>query len=66
MNNFIKRTITGTFFVIFIIGSVLLSPWVFALLFLLVSVAGMFEYLRVMARLDVYPSRGASLIVSIA
>ena len=65
MDNFIKRTITGTFFVIFIIGSVLLSPWVFASLFLLVSVAGMFEYFRVMARLDVYPARVASLIVSI-
>lgn len=65
MNNFIKRTITGAFFVIFIIGSVLLSPWVFASLFLLVSVAGMFEYFRVMARLDLYPARMTSLLVSV-
>jgi phosphatidate cytidylyltransferase len=65
VNNFIKRTITGAFFVIFIIGSVLLSPWVFASLFLLVSVAGMFEYFRVMARLDLYPARMTSLLVSV-
>ncbi|HPJ62166.1 phosphatidate cytidylyltransferase [Lentimicrobium sp.] len=65
MNNFIKRTITGAFFVIFIIGSVLLNPWVFASLFLLVSVAGMFEYFRVMARLDLYPARMTSLLVSV-
>jgi len=65
VNNFIKRTITGAFFVIFIIGSVLLNPWVFASLFLLVSVAGMFEYFRVMARLDLYPARMTSLLVSV-
>lgn len=47
MTNFIKRTITGVFFVILIIGSIILSPLAFAGLFLFVSLGGLFEYSRI-------------------
>lgn len=49
VNNLVKRTITGTIFVIIIVGAVLWNPWIFAALFLLISLGGLFEYLR-MAR----------------
>lgn len=47
MNSFIKRTITGVIFVILIIGSVVLSHWVFAGLFFLVAIGGLLEFLRI-------------------
>ena len=51
VNSFVKRTITGVFFVIFIIGSVILSQWVFAALFFLVAIGGLFEYLKISSAL---------------
>lgn len=47
VNSFVKRTITGVIFVILIIGSVILSQWVFASLFFLVAIGGLFEYLKI-------------------
>ncbi len=64
MNNFIRRTITGAVFVITIIGSVLLSKWAFAALFLLVALGGMLEFIRIAAKIEMFPSKSASLIFS--
>jgi phosphatidate cytidylyltransferase len=47
VNSFVKRTITGVVFVILIIGSVVLSQLVFAGLFFLVTIGGLFEFLRI-------------------
>lgn len=47
VNSFVKRTITGVVFVILIIGSVILSQWVFAALFFLISIGGLFEFLKI-------------------
>ena len=47
VNSFVKRTITGVVFVILIIGSVILSQWIFAGLFFLVALGGLFEFLRI-------------------
>ena len=47
VNSFVKRTITGVVFVILIIGSVILSQWVFAALFFLIAIGGLFEFLRI-------------------
>lgn len=47
VNSFVKRTITGVVFVILIIGSVILSQWVFAALFFLITIGGLFEFLRI-------------------
>lgn len=47
MNNFTKRTITGVLFVICVIGSGVISQWVFTGLFLLVAIGGMIEFSRI-------------------
>ncbi len=44
MKNLIIRTITGGFFVAAIMASAILSPQVFALIFLLVTLAGLWEF----------------------
>lgn len=48
MNNLAIRTITGISFVICVIGSVILSHWAFAALFLIVSVAGFIEFVKIL------------------
>lgn len=55
VNNFTMRTITGAIFVIVIIGSVLLNHWVFAFLFLLIALAGYYEFLRIAKALNSSP-----------
>lgn len=49
------RTITGAIFVIVIIGSVLLNHWVFAFLFLLIALAGYYEFVRIAKALNSSP-----------
>jgi len=61
LNNFTTRTITGVLFVICIIGSVVLSHWVFAALFLLVSLAGFVEYAKIVRMGKIYPHRLSGL-----
>lgn len=62
MNSFVKRTITGVIFVILIIGSVVLSPWIFAALFFLITIGGLFEYLRISKALGGNVSKAALLV----
>lgn len=57
MNNFVKRTITGAFFVIAIVGSALLGAKVFSSLFLFVSLGGMYEFLKIGKKLGLSPAR---------
>lgn len=65
MNNFTLRTITGALFVIVIIGSVLINHWVFASLFLLVVLAGYWEFIRMCKSINVYPSKIAGILMAI-
>ncbi|MBK9358661.1 MAG: phosphatidate cytidylyltransferase [Bacteroidales bacterium] len=60
MNNLTTRTITGVLFVICVIGSVILSHWAFAVLFLVVSIAGFLEFTRLMriSKIIVYRPSG--------
>ncbi|GAB1415993.1 phosphatidate cytidylyltransferase [Paludibacter sp.] len=44
MSNFWKRTLSGFFFVFIILGSVLLSPYTFAILFLIISASTIHEF----------------------
>ena len=62
VNSFVKRTITGVIFVILIIGSVILSQWAFASLFFLVTIGGIFEFLRISKALGGNVSKTALLI----
>lgn len=49
MNNFISRTLSGIVFVLLILGSLLISPLVFALLMLVVNLLGVAEIIRLTA-----------------
>lgn len=62
VNSFVKRTITGVIFVILIISSVILSQWAFASLFFLVTIGGMFEFLRISKALGGNVSKTVLLI----
>ncbi|MBK6962369.1 MAG: phosphatidate cytidylyltransferase [Bacteroidales bacterium] len=64
MNNFTTRTITGVLFVICIIGSVLLSYWAFAALFLIVSLAGFVEFAKILRMNKIYVHRLSGLILA--
>ena len=47
MKNLIIRTITGAFFVTFVIGSVIWNKWAFAALFLIFSLLGLWEFFKI-------------------
>jgi len=66
VNNFIIRTITGFVFVICVIGSVILSHWAFAALFLLISIIGFWEFAKIMRIGKIYPHRLTGSILAIA
>lgn len=65
MNNFTLRTITGAVFVIVIIGSVLIGHYVFAGLFLIISLAGYYEFAAMCRSLNVYPSKLAGSVLAL-
>lgn len=65
MNNFTLRTITGAVFVIMIIGSVIINHYVFAGLFLLVALAGYWEFTRIARLLNANPSRLFGSIIAL-
>lgn len=44
MNDFIKRTLSGILFVVLIIGSILIHPYVFALVFATISAWSVYEF----------------------
>lgn len=46
VNNFTQRTITGTLFVIVMVGSIVLHPFAFGALFLLVTILALIEFYR--------------------
>lgn len=48
MDELIKRTVTGIVFIGVLIGSVILNNYVFALLFLLFTIVGQYEFFRLM------------------
>ncbi len=64
MNNFTLRTITGSAFVIVIIGSVLINHWLFASLFFIVAMIGFWEFSRISRSLNAYPSKLTGLLLS--
>ena len=50
MNNLITRSLTGIVFVLVILGSVIASTWIFAILFLFVTVLTQLEFYRLMRK----------------
>ncbi|HYX07479.1 MAG TPA: phosphatidate cytidylyltransferase [Bacteroidales bacterium] len=65
MNTLVKRSLTGLLFVVILTGSVLLSPYTFGALFLIISLIGTYEFYKsfVMGE-EVYPQKFASLFVA--
>lgn len=72
MDNFNKRTITGIFFIIFIVGSVLVGPYAFAVLFLFITILGVLEFYKMLESDNIHPGKirgllaGSFLYTSIA
>ncbi|MCD4773914.1 MAG: phosphatidate cytidylyltransferase [Bacteroidales bacterium] len=50
MKNLITRTITGAFFVTFVIGSIIWNKWIFAALFLIFSMLGLWEFFKIFGK----------------
>jgi phosphatidate cytidylyltransferase len=65
VNNLTTRTITGVLFVICVIGSVILSHWAFAALFLLISMAGFLEFAKIMRISKIYLHRLTGLFLGL-
>lgn len=65
MNNFTTRTITGVLFVIGIIGSVILSKWAFASLFMVVAIGGFLEYSKIIRLSKAYPHKLSGILLSL-
>ncbi|MBN2165754.1 MAG: phosphatidate cytidylyltransferase [Marinilabiliaceae bacterium] len=50
MNNFWKRTLTGIVFIFAIICSIVFHPFVFGIVFLIISLLGLFEYQNIIRK----------------
>lgn len=53
MSNFFQRTLTGAVFVIVVLGSVLMSRYTFALLFLVVNILGLREFYSLLEKNEI-------------
>lgn len=65
MKNLITRTITGVFFVLAIIGSVLLHPLASGILFLACMVAGLLEFYRLTGTYGLHPQKIMGIVIGI-
>ncbi len=65
VNNFTQRTITGIVFVIIMVASILIHPFIFGALFLAVTILGMIEFYRLVKAGDVKPDLFAGLACGI-
>ena len=57
MNNFTKRTITGLSLAFLVILSLLVSTWLFAMLFLLVTILGLNEFFTLVTTESAKPQK---------
>lgn len=57
MNNLFARTITGVFCILLIAGSILLDQQVFSLLFLFITILGLWEFYSLVESKDVSPNK---------
>ena len=55
MNNFFKRTITGAFFVLIVVGSAIWNFWAFAVVFGIFTVFGTLEFFRLIGNSGIKP-----------
>ena len=72
MKNIVTRTLTGSIFIIIVIGSIVLSVYTFMAVFLLITILGLLEFYKLSANETLKPQRisgvvaGAFMFLSIA
>lgn len=66
MSSIWSRIITGTLFIAAIVGSVMWSPWLFALLFGFFAVVGIMEFYKISDHLGFKPQKGTGILIGIA
>lgn len=66
MNNFVTRTITGSVFVIILVGSVILGQPFFGILFAIIALAGMLEFYKLIAKSGYKPQAVSGLILGLS
>jgi len=66
MNSFWSRLITGALFIAAIVGSVMWTPWLFALLFGFFAVVGINEYYKISSNLGFTPQKGMGIAIGIS
>lgn len=62
MSNLAKRTLTGIVFVVLIVGSVILEPYLFALLFLCITAMGLWEFYTLVEKAGIFPNKLAGTL----
>lgn len=65
MSNFLTRTITGVFFVLFIGGSIIFSHEAFSILFLVVTGIGLWEFYSLVEKANNFPNKVAGTVAGI-
>lgn len=65
MSNFLKRTITGTLFVLVLLGSILWNPVSFVALFTVVVALGLVEFYSLIKTKDIHPQKYVGVILGI-
>ncbi len=65
MSNFLQRAITGLFFVIVLVGSILYSQLSFIILFLIITVLGVWEFYGLAEKDRAYPNKISGVLASI-
>mgnify|MGYP001033594163 CR=1 FL=1 len=65
MSNLAKRTITGILMVVMVIASILTSQSMFALLFLLITALGMWEFYCLVEKAGITPNKFAGIMAGI-
>lgn len=66
MSSIWARIITGSIFIATIVGSVMWSPWLYALLFGFFTIVGIVEFYRISNNLGFTPQKGTGIAIGIA
>lgn len=66
LNNLILRSITGAILVAVIVGSIISSPWLFAGIILLISIASLIEFFRLVRTDKINPLTLSGLVLGVA
>src|ERR1041385_2300306 len=68
--NLLQRIITGTLFVVVLVGCIMWNAWSMAGLFLLITILGLWEFYKLVEKADVQPQKyygiflGASILIN--